>query len=49
MDNLLTIEVDGKEETMKVSKWLDHNPVALDMEKRKYECNSFRLEIQCVI
>ena len=33
MDNLLTIENDGKQETMKVSEWLNHNPVAFDMEK----------------
>ena len=37
MDNLLTIKVDGKEETMRVSDWLNHNPVAFDMEKRKHQ------------
>jgi len=37
MDNLLTIEVDGKEETMKVSEWLNHDPVAFDKEKRKHQ------------
>jgi len=37
MDNLLTIEVDGKEETLKVSEWLNHNPVAFDKEKRKHQ------------
>jgi ATP-dependent DNA helicase RecQ len=37
MDNLLTIEIDGKKETMKVSLWLNHNPVAFDIEKRKHQ------------
>lgn len=37
MDNLLTIEVDGNKETLKVSEWLNHNPVAFDKEKRKHQ------------
>jgi RecQ family ATP-dependent DNA helicase len=37
MDNLLTVKVDGSEETMRVSEWLNHNPVAFDIEKRKHQ------------
>lgn len=36
MDNLLTIENGNSQETMKVSEWLNHNPVAFDMERKKY-------------
>lgn len=37
MDNLITIEIDDKEETLKVSEWLNHNPVAFDKERRKHQ------------
>ena len=36
MDNLLTIENENNKETMKVSEWLNHNPVTFDMERKKY-------------
>lgn len=37
MDNLLTINVGRKQETMKVSQWLNYDPVAFDLEKRKHQ------------
>mgnify|MGYP005816256157 CR=1 FL=1 len=39
MDNLLTIEVDGKEQTMKISEWLNHDPVVFDKERIKHQFN----------
>lgn len=37
MKNLLTIEHDGKQDTMKVSEWLNYDPVTFDKERRKYQ------------
>jgi len=34
--NLLTITTDKGLETMKISKWLEYNPLALEMERKKH-------------
>lgn len=39
MDNLLTMDVDGTFKTLKVSDWLNEDPVAFDKERLKHNFN----------